>query len=126
MNIFRRLFNWIQSGPVDFSYVTGEWGFRNAGKGPRPSETALQQPSILHIPVKLPTQVAAAAAGNGRVAARIAMPVTNGAPTVMATECLGRRLRGDANLRLSDPSLAAGAGRSPVRVGRAATWGVGS
>src|SRR5437870_868268 len=98
MNIFRRLFNWIQSGPVDFSYVTGEWGFRNAGKGPRPSETALQQPSILRIPVKLPTQVAAAAAGNGRVAARVVMPVTNGAPTVTVFA--------QATSKAHDPALA--------------------
>ena len=28
MNIFKRLFNWIQSAPADFCYVTGEWGFQ--------------------------------------------------------------------------------------------------
>lgn len=28
MNIFKRLFNWIQSAPSDFCYVTGEWGFQ--------------------------------------------------------------------------------------------------
>ena len=29
MNIIKRLFNWVQSGPVDFCYVTGEWGFKS-------------------------------------------------------------------------------------------------
>lgn len=28
MNIFKRLFNWVQSAPSDFCYVTGEWGFQ--------------------------------------------------------------------------------------------------
>jgi hypothetical protein len=28
INIFKRLFNWIQSAPVDFCYVTGEWSFQ--------------------------------------------------------------------------------------------------
>ena len=27
-NIFKRLFNRIQSAPSDFCYVTGEWGFQ--------------------------------------------------------------------------------------------------
>ena len=81
MNIFRRLFNWVQSGPVDFSYVTGEWGFKKGKTGPGPSDNALREPSILHVPVKLPTKVAAAAA-KGRVAARVVIPVTNSAPTV--------------------------------------------
>jgi hypothetical protein len=28
INIFKQLFNWVQSAPVDFCYVTGEWSFQ--------------------------------------------------------------------------------------------------
>jgi hypothetical protein len=85
VNIFRRLFNWIQSGPVDFSYVTGEWGFEKGKIGPGPSDNALPEPNIAHLPAKLPPQVAAAAAGNGAIAARVATPVMNGDITVTAS-----------------------------------------
>jgi hypothetical protein len=28
ISIFKRIFDWFQSGPVDFNVVTGEWSFR--------------------------------------------------------------------------------------------------
>jgi hypothetical protein len=28
ISIFKRIFDWVQSGPVDFNLVTGEWSFR--------------------------------------------------------------------------------------------------
>jgi hypothetical protein len=28
ISIFKRFFDWVQSGPVDFNVVTGEWSFR--------------------------------------------------------------------------------------------------
>jgi len=28
ISIFKRVFDWVQSGPVDFNVVTGEWSFR--------------------------------------------------------------------------------------------------
>ena len=28
ISIFKRIFDWVQSGPVDFNVVTGEWSFR--------------------------------------------------------------------------------------------------
>jgi hypothetical protein len=31
INIFKQLFNWVQRGPVDFCYVTGEWSFQENG-----------------------------------------------------------------------------------------------
>jgi hypothetical protein len=77
MNILKRLFNWIQSGPVDFSYVTGEWGFQKGKNGPGPYGRDLQEPNVPSIPATLPTQVAAASAGEN-IAARVAQPVTNG------------------------------------------------
>ncbi len=27
IHIFKQLFDWVQSAPVDFCYVTGEWSF---------------------------------------------------------------------------------------------------
>ena len=44
INIFKQLFNWVQSAPVDFCYVTGEWGFQGKAiaKPPALSSNALQ------------------------------------------------------------------------------------
>jgi hypothetical protein len=30
--LFKRIFDWVQSGPVDFNIVTGEWGFKKEPK----------------------------------------------------------------------------------------------
>jgi hypothetical protein len=43
INIFKQLFNWVQSAPVDFCYVTGEWSFQEkAIAKPALSSNALQ------------------------------------------------------------------------------------
>jgi len=55
MNIFKRLFNWVQSAPADFCYVTGEWGFqRKATTKPAISTKAVQSPRPHRSPVALP------------------------------------------------------------------------
>ncbi|HEV2990585.1 MAG TPA: hypothetical protein VG759_19270 [Candidatus Angelobacter sp.] len=75
MNILKRLFNWIQSGPVDFSYVTGEWGFKKGDNGRGRSNKAPEQERIPQVSVTVPTKVAVAAASNDRIAARVETPV---------------------------------------------------
>ena len=63
MNIFKRLFNWIQSAPADFCYVTGEWGFQQkAIAKAATSSKAVQRTSPRRSPVAFPpTPVVAAA-----------------------------------------------------------------
>ena len=63
MNIFKRLFNWIQSAPADFCYVTGEWGFqRKAIAKPATSRKAVHRTIPRRSPVAFPpTPVVAAA-----------------------------------------------------------------
>ncbi len=70
MNIFKRLFNWVQSGPVDFCYVSGEWGFQEGIRGKRISSK--EPAKILEIPAKLPGRVATVVAAKGKVATRAA------------------------------------------------------
>jgi hypothetical protein len=55
MNIFKRLFNWVQSAPADFCYVTGEWGFqrKTISKPAMPSK-AVQSEKPRRSPVELP------------------------------------------------------------------------
>jgi len=76
MNIFKRLFNWVQSAPADFCYVTGEWGFqRKTGLKPATASKAAQS-APRRSPVVFPTaptgKVAAA-----RVAAFADFPMTD-------------------------------------------------
>ena len=75
MNILKRLFNWIQSGPVDFSYVTGEWGFQKRDNGRGRSSRALEQERIPQISATVPAKAALAAANNDSIAARVETPV---------------------------------------------------
>jgi hypothetical protein len=79
MNIFKRLFNWVQNAPADFCYVTGEWGFqRTTGLNLKPAAAskAVQSASKRRSPVVFPTaptgKVAAA-----RVAAFADFPMTD-------------------------------------------------
>lgn len=83
MNIFKRLFNWVQSGPVDFCYVSGEWGFQEGIKKKRISSK--EPAKILEIPAKLPRKVAAAAAGKGKVATAAASSIAAPAAGFHAT-----------------------------------------
>jgi hypothetical protein len=70
MNIFKRLFNWIQSAPADFCYVTGEWGLQGKTT-PKPAMTghAFQSANnrrssvvLTTVPVSVAARVAAFAA----------------------------------------------------------------
>jgi hypothetical protein len=62
MNIFKRLFNWVQSAPADFCYVTGEWGFqRKVIAKPAVSSKAVPSVSAHRSPVAFPAPAVAAA-----------------------------------------------------------------
>ncbi len=54
MNIFKRLFNWIQSAPADFCYVTGEWGFRRKTIAKTALPAKAQRTGRRRVPVALP------------------------------------------------------------------------
>ncbi len=89
MNILKRLFHWVQSGPVDFCYVSGEWGFKKGKGGPGPSSKVLGEEKIVQIPEKMPPRVAVSS--NGNVAARVTTPVaanveTAPEPVIAASE----------------------------------------
>ena len=47
ISIFKRVFDWVQSGPVDFNVVTGEWSFRK--------ETALVKVINSFLTYRIPT-----------------------------------------------------------------------
>ncbi|HEV3041663.1 MAG TPA: hypothetical protein VHA33_28115 [Candidatus Angelobacter sp.] len=77
MNIFKRLFNWVQSAPADFCYVTGEWGFqRRTGLKPATASKAFQSTNKHRSPVVFPTAPAGKVAA-ARVAAFADFPVTD-------------------------------------------------
>ena len=67
MNILKRLFNWVQSGPVDFCYVSGEWGFETGIT--RPGIYRKEAGKILQIPAKLPAKPAISVPSKGEIAA---------------------------------------------------------
>ncbi len=54
MNIFKRLFNWIQSAPADFCYVTGEWGFRRKTIAKTALPAKAQRTGNRRVPVAFP------------------------------------------------------------------------
>jgi hypothetical protein len=78
MNIFKQLFNWIQSAPADFCYVTGEWGFQaKASAKPVLSSNAFQSVNNRRSSEALRTPVVTV------TAARISAPAA--APVVVTT-----------------------------------------
>ncbi len=54
MNIFKRLFNWVQSAPSDFCYVTGEWGFQRKTIAKASLPAKAQRTGNRRVPVALP------------------------------------------------------------------------
>jgi hypothetical protein len=73
MNIFKRLFNWVQSAPADFCYVTGEWGFKEKGSAkPAPSSNVFERANNRRSYAARPAPVVSVVAA--RVAALAAAP----------------------------------------------------
>jgi hypothetical protein len=78
MNIFKRLFIWTQSAPVDFCYVTGEWSFNSKHSAKLALSSNAFQSANGRSSVALPGPVVLVAA------ARVTLPATTRIPATIA------------------------------------------
>ncbi len=74
INIFKQLFDWVQSGPVDFCYVTGEWSFQGKAIAKPALSIATSQSAnngrslhAIHTPAVVAARISAPAAAPGPV-----------------------------------------------------------